>query len=603
MPLVVWALLATGLLGAIGIWNSLAFMLTDFGDVDDALRMVQVRELMSHGRWYDTTLARIGGPEGLLSHWSRLIDLPLALLVGLFGLALSSDQAELMVRIAWPLLLMGLLLYAVARTVELSAGRACGLIALGLLVACPSALIQFSVGRIDHHNAQILGATAATLLLWARGLGFGVERLAAIAAGTAVAIGYEALPIVLVCTAAAAVWGLFDDKAAPGVRTYVLWLAGVLGIAFVSTVAPSRWGDVKCDALSLNLVLLIGAGAVGLGLALRPAHVTARPRMAAWLTAIAGAAIGVVLFAAAQPACLAGPMGQFPGPLRSVWYDHASDTQSLRMLLASTPHAAIASAFTFSAAIAAQIVVLRRYGKGADAFYLSVLIFAVTLASWQIKYLPYASVLAMPPLAIWIGRLRGTQSVSATVQKCIALATLNQYALIVLSIMAVSATIGEAEPSEGAIGTSAQACFRHENLKPLNALSPGLMFSPIDLGSHLLADTHHSVLAAPYHRIGPAILETHAILSARSPQEASARLTRVGATYVMICPGMNQLVTPLDRHPHSFYERLRRGEPLPFLEAVAPARESPLRIWRIVTEEAKRAEVPPTEPQSLRVQR
>lgn len=582
MPLVVWALLATGLLGAIGVWNRLPFMLTDFGDVDDALRMVQVRELMSHGRWFDTSLARMGGDGGMLSHWSRLIDLPLAALIGLFSLALPGEQAELVVRILWPLLLMGLLLYVVVHTVELTAGRACSLIALGLLVACPSALIQFSLGRIDHHNAQILGATGATLLLWARGLGFGVERIAGIAAGIAVAIGYEALPIVLVCTAAAAVWGLLDDKAAGSIRTYVLWLAGVLGVAFVLTVTPARWGDVKCDALSLNLVLLVGAGALGLGLALRPAHVAAKGRMVAWLIAIAGAAIGVVLFAVAQPACLAGPMGQFPGPLRSVWYDHASDTQSLRMLLASTPHAAIASAFTFFAAIAAQIVLLRRYGRGADAFYLTVLILAVVLAFWQIKYLPYASVLAMPPLAIWIARLRGTKSVSANVQKGIALATLNQYALIVLSVLAVSATIGEAEPSEGAMGTNAQACFRHENLKPLDALSPGLLFAPIDLGSHLLADTNHSVLAAPYHRIGPAILETHAILSARSPQDASVRLTRVGATYVMICPGMNQLVTPLDRHPDSFYERLRRGEPLPFLEAVALPQGSPLRLWRVV---------------------
>src|SRR6476646_10746960 len=51
------------------------------GDTDDAVRLVTVRELLGGAPWFDLTLSRIGAPEPLVSHWSRLIDAPLALLM------------------------------------------------------------------------------------------------------------------------------------------------------------------------------------------------------------------------------------------------------------------------------------------------------------------------------------------------------------------------------------------------------------------------------------------------------------------------------------------------------------------------------------------
>src|ERR1700704_5482796 len=52
------------------------------GDTDDAVRLVTVRELLGGAPWFDTTLPRIGAPQPPVSHWSRLIDLPLAATIG-----------------------------------------------------------------------------------------------------------------------------------------------------------------------------------------------------------------------------------------------------------------------------------------------------------------------------------------------------------------------------------------------------------------------------------------------------------------------------------------------------------------------------------------
>ena len=254
VPLVVWVLLFVAAAAAFGLWQRLPLLRVDFGDVDDALRMVQVREFMTSGNWFDTTLPRIGGPSGMLSHWSRLIDLPLALLVGFFSMFATAATAELTVRTLWPVLLLGVLYYAVARSVEMTAGRASALIALGLLITCPSATAQFSVGRIDHHNVQILAAVSAVLLLWLNGRIANAGRWAGIIAGIGIAVGYEALPIILMTTCLASIWGLLDRNAATSMRSYVVWLAGTFAAAFAATTAPSRWGDVYCDAISLNMV-------------------------------------------------------------------------------------------------------------------------------------------------------------------------------------------------------------------------------------------------------------------------------------------------------------------------------------------------------------
>src|SRR4029453_8251528 len=79
-----WALLATAFL-LVATLSGPGPSLSDWlGDPDDAVRLISVRELLAGAPWFDTTLPRIGAPEPLFSHWSRLIDLPLAGLIRAF---------------------------------------------------------------------------------------------------------------------------------------------------------------------------------------------------------------------------------------------------------------------------------------------------------------------------------------------------------------------------------------------------------------------------------------------------------------------------------------------------------------------------------------
>ena len=69
-----WALLATVFLVVATLAGPGPSLSDWLGDTDDAVRLVTVRELLAGAPWFDTTLPRIGAPEPLVSHWSRLID-------------------------------------------------------------------------------------------------------------------------------------------------------------------------------------------------------------------------------------------------------------------------------------------------------------------------------------------------------------------------------------------------------------------------------------------------------------------------------------------------------------------------------------------------
>src|ERR1700722_5639577 len=73
---------------------------------DDAMRLVEVRDLLAGQGWFDLTQYRLNPPTGVEMHWSRLIDLPLAALIEFFSMFLSRSLAEQVVLAVWPTALL-----------------------------------------------------------------------------------------------------------------------------------------------------------------------------------------------------------------------------------------------------------------------------------------------------------------------------------------------------------------------------------------------------------------------------------------------------------------------------------------------------------------
>src|SRR6266545_1943259 len=61
---------------------------------DDAMRLAEVRDLLNGQGWFDLTQYRLNPPAGVAMHWSRLIDLPIALLIRAGEIVLPAALAE-----------------------------------------------------------------------------------------------------------------------------------------------------------------------------------------------------------------------------------------------------------------------------------------------------------------------------------------------------------------------------------------------------------------------------------------------------------------------------------------------------------------------------
>jgi len=578
-PLWVWCLIALAAYLGIEVAANPPPLTQSLGDTDDATRLVQVRELMAGASWYDTTLARFGTPSApLVSHWSRLVDVPLAMLMGLFGLFVPQAEAELAPRAVWPMLLLVPMLYVIARIADERGGRGAALLALALTVLSFAAIVQFQPGRIDHHNLMNLAAVAGLALL-AHSLAEPRSGwLAGAALGLGLSIGYESLLVTAGGLAVATVYAVAMQRGLPGVMRAAKAFALTLAVTLVITTAPSAWGHVRCDALSLNMVLLAAVCAAGLGLvAHRAMHLTPLMRLAA----LGGVgALGALVFGWSEPACLAGPFGQVDARVYPAWLSHVSETKSWLWLMENAPATAIAFAAHVLAGVLAAGCIARSDRDDPAICFALLLALTAVLSMLQVKLMPYAALLALPPIAVLISRLPGSEEVSRPTMQVAAAALLNQKTLLLIGALIVGFS-HEATEALKQRTEAKKACLATPSFAPLVGLSPGLAVAEVDMGPYLVALTPLSAFSAPYHRLDTSIIETHAILRADAAV-AEQKLRAQGAEYVVMCerltkPRPGETALPAE----ALKSRLLAGDTPAFLQQVPLSAETPLKVWRL----------------------
>jgi len=581
-----WTLLTTAFLIAITLGGAGPPIADWLGDPDDAARLVSVRDLIAGAPWFDTTLPRIGAPEPLISHWSRLIDLPLAALITLLSPLLGPERAELVTRILWPGLLFFALALMLAREAQARAGTAAAVFVLILVATSPMALAQFRPGRIDHHNAQILCAVGGLIVLARSFEDRRAGWLAGALLGLGLAIGYEAIALVAPAFGLAALVAVLDpvrtSRASEGVLRAAVAATAVLLAAFITTTAPARWLDVRCDALSLNLVALAACGTAGLAAALR----VSGGRIARLAILIVGAGAGALVYAGLEPTCLAGPFGQVGPELASVWLDQVSETKSILWLTTSHPATGLAVVGFVLAGVASQTALRRRRPDRRTGLLTAFVVLAALLGCWQIKLLPYACWLAALPLAIWAASLHGTASVSAPIVRIATVLLLGQATLdaafsAVLSPLQLTAA--QTATTEVRSADPRRACFLSHNVAALASLPQGLVAADIDLGPYIAALTPHRVVAAPYHRLEAGILTGNAIVNGE-PQDARHRIAALGVDYVALCADRSKAPEHAATRASSklLRSRLLDGEGVDFLREATASPGAAIRVWRVV---------------------
>ncbi len=559
------------------------------GDTDDNMRYLQVRDWLAGQGWFDLRQYRLDPPGGANIHWSRLVDLPIAALMLLFRLFMDSGQADRWACAIAPLLPLLLLMLGLAFiTRRLSrVGSAAWIIAAFAPLGAPMGLAMYMPLRVDHHGWQL--ALTVVMLAgivdpkWLRG---GI--IAGLASALSVAIGMEMMVYLAGAGGLIALRWVFKQGAARRMVPYALSLGSGTGLLFAGFASMANRTPM-CDALSPVWVATLGLAAGGMVLlALLPLSGW-KQRLAAG--AVMGGAVGAFAFAF-WPQCFESAY-QISPELDRLWLSHIREAKPVtaQALSAAIPMIALPVGGALAALLGC--IAVRRDSERLWAWGTVALmtLFALALMFWQIRAGPAAQLLAIPAVA-WAGYGALEWLVAGSIGERIAAAVAATLVALLFNAGLLypqlrSLGLVSAPPPNSSASAQARAdrlakikranaqCRTLPALAPLNQLPPATIFTLVDLGPRLIATTHHSAIAGPYHRNGPAILDIHHAFGGEATQfREIAR--RHHATYLLICPNFPEGTIYVARNPKGFYAQMERGNAPSWLQPVVLKSASPL---------------------------
>jgi hypothetical protein len=514
------------------------------GDGDDQMRLVRVRDLLAGQGWFDVRQYRVLPPEGISMHWSRYLDAGIAAILASASMFLPAQMAEFATLILWPSFLACLMVLVLVPGNGRLFGPFAAIGAMVVFLSWSKLGGEFVAPRIDHHNIQILCATALFYLSLVPGRARVLGALGGVVTAFALAIGLEMLPVF------ATIWGMMALRHAFGEEATGDWLLG-FGVA-ISLAAPlllagqtpiSDWGTLHCDVLALPVMAL---GAVGV-------VTTLVPVLGARLLVGPIARIGVLLVVAglglwlAYPLlgqCLAGPYSQVPLEIRITIETMITEALSVSRMLESYP--AILGRILLPPMIILILAVVAiwfmRAGISPRQRIALIQAFVIVGVGFVFAAVQIRAANLMTPAIPLLGGF----VVHAFSQ--IPRSSLVRVPAVIVLLLGMPATVEysvthflEPKAATPVASTSAgpdrprQSCRNMEAMAEAASLPPSLLFNPLNLGPSILVSTSHSVTAASYHRSPEAMW--NGVGAFKSETALRDAVAKSGADLLVFCVG------------------------------------------------------------------
>jgi hypothetical protein len=202
---------------------------------------------------------------------------------------------------------------------------------------------------------------------------------------------------------------------------------------------------------------------------------------------------------------------------------------------------------------------------------------------WQVRAGPAMQLMAIVGatmlICTFLPRLRASKSLLVRTVGVVA-------AFLVISGLLLQNSVAyvTAQPKGAAIISSSNKansqCGTIPSIAPIAKLPKATIFTFVDLSPRLIALSHHSAIAGPYHRNGEAILDVnHAFRG--TADEARLIIKKHAATLLLICPGSSVSTIYAAETPKGFYVQLSKGQVPSWLEPVTLPPTSPFKLWRV----------------------
>ena len=547
-------------------------------DPDDYMRMVEVHDWLAGQSWFDVSQHRINPPFGGDMHWSRWVDVPIAVMFLIGSAFLNPEHADQFAFIATPILLLAVLMAVMASvTRKLSNGTA-ALFAIFLIPTFPLLMRQFLPGRIDHHSWQIL---MAALALW--GVLHKGQIKAAVIIGVAMGfwmhVSIEGLPFAAAFGALLAFWHFFPQFSAQGARDIRLqWFAAALTISsallLVSTRNGAALATVYCDAVAWPLIAAMAICTAGAVIAVR----LFERRTLALLTVAIAAALGAAIYISASGSCALDPFGNLSPLVRSFW--HETITEGLPI---HRQAAAIITVLLFVPLVAC-LTLGATWAKYDDALKMQwgtlafLLLFATLMSFYVQRTGAVAQLFAVPLFGVLalviVDRVKRIEMMPLRV-----LVTAFSLVCILPMTAFFAGSLAFAAPKKH------EAIVAEKSLRPcstteLARVPKGIIFTTMAAGPDMLFHTEHSVFVSGYHR-NHVQMDRLIAMMLGDARSAEKLLRAAAIDYVVICPSHFETKSYLAAGHTNFAASLLSPSPPEWLLPVAGFEDSAMRVYRL----------------------
>ncbi len=569
----------------------------NFVDPDDYMHLVQTLDWLKGQHWFDLVQHRLNPPDGTPMHYSRLYELPLAILIAPLRQWLGDIGAATVAAAVWPLIALAIYFMVVRWAARPFLDEDWVNITSYISLFAIYIMLEFMPGRADHHGtealliAAVFGFTARTIMepsviRWPLGAGLFLSL--------AVVIGFEVLPWVILISGWLGLRAMVKGKE-PAFAAMIFGLSlSLSGLVFLMLTKP--WDHIfEPDLLAYSIVYVIFLLSIalclsGVALASRTRFVTLRYVVGIFLLFFTG-----VTFLYWFPGLSGGPYNAInPALLSTVFSKIPETTPFMAWSLWPVKFCSIISPLLLALAVSKSC-----WGRAKDSetFWLWGMMFillgaAILLALlYQTRIMTYAELFSVIPLAVftqkawlWLGAQRERRLLAAEI---------GLFLLIGPLPMVLIPALTDGRPFNTGVmlfpvqKTSGGNCDMHLLADVLNGPHyynghSRVIMNSVNDGPELLFRTHHNVLAGPYHMNVSGNLDSTAFFSTMNPNEATAIAYHRGVDLVTLCNELpfiyqNSEAEDFASHQHAktsntnkvetFAQHLVDGDTLPWLKA------------------------------------
>ncbi len=539
-------------------------------DPDDQLRLVQLRDFLAGQSWFDTTQYRLNPPYGAAMHWSRLIELPLAMVIGLSSPLIGSARAEMLAGTVVPLACLGAMAYMASAITKNFGGSLARLAAVLIVLLAPAILMQTRPMRIDHHGWQaVMAMLGLWTLFWANPKKGGV--VLGMALGTWLHISLEGAPITAAFFLILA-WRWIMDGG-QSIRFFWTLLSFALSsfALFFGTQAAGINAANFCDTISPMHIMAIALGSLILLPALyaRPQHRSLR------IGAIIVAGLGIVTtILLSSPLCARGAFAGLDPLVREYWYVNVSEGLPIWQQDGEAAWTLIIGALVGVAALAALWKSRRGTQFGTLAFFV---IYATLLSFFVFRTVTVAAAFAAIPVAILVEPLIARWRASQVLVQRMGILIL--VVILIMPSSLIGPLVGavypdrdsresrtkSSESTESKDDSQSDACESVASIRKLSLLPDSNIIAPFDMGPAILMTTRHSVLASSHHRNGEGMKDQIAIFRS-SPEKARLLLAKHRITRIAVCTNEAEMGHYEGKDPKGLWAGLAKAQVPNWLE-------------------------------------